>query len=282
MLSTQSHRMFEHSLTRFSRTQSLTLSSDVGNSRDDAKNIGTIKRGKSYSYSGDVGGGDLDFYKIKISDRTSFSIRLKNNSDDEQPIAISVLDRSGKNVVKSDSQFLFDNVEAGDTGTLSISNLKKGTYYIRLQSENGRNEDYDLSFSTSSLGSTGSNVNLNQSKDIGRLRPGDEYSGSGRVGGNDIDLYRFKIDDTSRIFARLQNRSDSKSIAFSILDTSGDTVRTGSGRYLFSNVEPNDSQTLFAPALGFGTYYLRVQSEVGNQESYRFQLERSNVQVTPI
>ncbi|WP_088890841.1 T9SS type A sorting domain-containing protein [Leptolyngbya ohadii] len=267
------------------RTRFFNFAKDYGDSLKDAENVGSIKRGKSYDYSGDVGGRDLDFFKFKLDRRGSFSATLNNKSDGNQPIALTVLNRQGK-VVRNNGKFLFANTEAGNSQTLSVSGLAKGTYYVRLQSENGRDEDYDLKLSQSGSGT--STPGSNQSFNLGNLRPGDRLSQVGTVGGtSDIDFYSFSIDNTSRITARLSNTnltssSTADAIAFSILDSQRRTVQTGSGRFLFANVEGGDSETLLAPALSSGNYFVRVQSAEGSNEPYRLSLERSTLVVTPI
>lgn len=276
------------------RNRFLDFAKDYGDSLKNAENVGSLKRGKSYSYSGDVGGDDLDFFKFKLDRRGSFSATLTNKSDGNQPIAITLLNRQGK-VVKNSGKFLFANTEAGTSQTLSVTGLAKNTYYLRLQSANGRDEDYDLRLSPSSstpglpgLPGFPGNPGSNQSVNLGNLRPGDRLFQSGTVGGtSDIDFYSFSIDNTSRITANLSNSnftgsSSRDAIAFSILDSQRRTVQTGSGRFLFANVEGGDSETLLAPALSSGTYFVRVQSAEGSNEPYRLSLERSTVVVTPI
>ncbi|MBD1852146.1 pre-peptidase C-terminal domain-containing protein [Leptolyngbya sp. FACHB-711] len=262
------------------RTRLFNFSSDYGDSLKNAENIGSIKRGKSYDYSGDVGGDDLDFFKFKLDRRGKIFATLNNKSDRDEPIAISLLNRQGK-VVKAQDNFLFANVEAGESQTISVRGLAKGTYFLRIQSENGRDEDYDLNLSQS--GSSSPTPGFDQSVNLGTLRPGDLFSESGTVGGSDVDFYRFSVDNTSRISARLSSSDfNADPIAFSILDSQRRTVMTESGRFLFSNVEGGDSDTLFAPTLASGTYYVRVQSEQGRNEPYQLLVERSTVTVTPI
>lgn len=262
------------------RTRFFDFAPDYGDSLKDAEDIGTIKRGKSYNYSGDVGGDDLDFFKFKLDRRGKIFATLNNKSNGDDPIAVTLLNRQG-NVVKKNGKFLFANVEAGESQTISARGLAKGTYYLRLQSEDGRDEDYDLNLSQS--GSSTTTPGFSQSVNLGTLRPGDRTSQSGTVGGSDIDFYRFNVDGTSRIFARLDSSDfNADPIAFSILDSQRRTVQTESGRFLFSNVEGGDSDTLFAPTLASGTYYVRVQSEQGRNEPYQLSVERSSVSVTPI
>lgn len=259
-------------------------SSDFGDSREDAENIGKLKRGRSYDYSGDVGRHDPDFFRFKISQKRSpFSARLTNDRDNDAPIAISILNKRGK-VVKIDDRFLFKNIEAGDTATLSTRRLRKGTYYLRILSAEGSNEDYDVNLSLSS--SSNSNDAFDDAFKIGELKPDRTYSYTGYVGRNDVDVYQFEVEDNSRISASLFNNSfsgdyDTDSIAISILDDRQRTVQTSSGRYLFANVEPYREETLFDPTLPSGEYYIRIQSDRGEDLNYQLQLNQSSLFATP-
>lgn len=251
------------------------FSSDVGNTPEKAKNIGTLKRGSSYKKSGDVGGSDLDYFKFRVDQTTSFSARLRSKSNNDQPIAITILDQRG-DAVSVNGNFLFKNIEPGQTDTISVGGLPRGEYLVRLQSINGRDEDYDLELSRTRLSSGGSGGSSGNGQTIGQLQPGRRYDYSGWVGGRDIDLYRFNLDRTSRFTASLANDSNDP-IAVSILDQNNDVVQTANGRFLFGNAESRDSVTLFAPTLPSGSYTVRVQSAVGNREAYRLALSRSSL-----
>lgn len=257
-------------------------SSDYGDTPADAEKVGRLKRGRSYNYSGDVGGRDLDFFRFKMRKRNSLSIRLTNDRNNDEPIAISILNRKGR-VVKNGDEFLFKNINVGESATLFADRLRKGTYFFRIQSAEGRNEDYDLSFSLSAPSVLPTNTALN----VGRLTPDRDYRFTGQVGGSDVDFYKFDVENTSRVSASLFNNSfgssfSDSSIAFSILDDRRLPVRTSSGRFLFANVPPNRQETLFDPTLPPGEYYVRVQSDVGRDLSYQLGLRRSSLSVMPI
>lgn len=256
---------------------------DYGDSMDDAKEVGTLRRSKNYDYSGDVGGDDLDYFEFKLDQRSPFSVKLRHEEDRGEPIAISILNKKGQ-VVKRDGKFLFANVEAGETETLSTSRLGKGNFYLRIQSEEGDNEDYEVDFSLNTSLSSGDDDNdLGSGKNLGTLTSGQSYTYDDKVGGSDIDFYQFNLQQTSRISALLSSPfSNTESIAFSILDSQKQTVRTNSGRFLFDNLEPGESSTLFAPTLAAGSYYVRVQSDVGRNLDYKLRLRRSAASVTPL
>lgn len=249
--------------------------SDIGDTPARAKNIGTLKRGSSYKKSGDVGGRDLDFFKFRVDQTTRFSARLRSESGNNEPIAITILDKRGR-AVSLNENFLFSNVEPGQTDTISVGNLPKGEYFVRLQSVNGSNEDYDLEISRARLTSDDNDNGNGDGQTIGRLQSGRRYNYSGVVGGRDIDRYQFSVDGTSRFTASLANDSNDP-IAVSILDRNGAVVQTANGRFLFGNAESNDSVTLFAPTLPSGSYTARIQSAVGDRETYRLALSRSSL-----
>ncbi|HEY9644067.1 MAG TPA: hypothetical protein V6C57_26480 [Coleofasciculaceae cyanobacterium] len=263
----------------FSGSSRLSFSSrrsEFGDNQDDAKDLGTLKSSKSYNFSGDVGGKDLDFFKFKIGGRTRFSAKLKNESDGNQPIAVTVLDTSGRSVTGSNGKPLFSNIKAGKTFTLTEPNLAKGTYFLRLQSagKNAKDEDYSLNLFTGS--SSGGSSSLDDAKNLGSLSLGQTKSGSGSVGSDDTDIYKFNIGDTSRVVTRVTNNSFSNPIALTLLDQSGNVVKKANGSYLFVNVNEDQTSTLLAPTLSSGTYYLRFTSAEGNGEDYSFRISRTN------
>jgi hypothetical protein len=268
------------------------FSRDIGDSINKAKKIGTLSRSKSYSNSGDVGGKDLDFYEFKLDRSLRITAKLENEDKDNNPIALTILNRNGKAVTGSDGKFLFKNVTAGNTRELSTT-LQSGTYYVRLESAQGRNQDYDFELSASRGSGSGggggngggnggnSGIDFDDARNLGRLDSGRTYNQSGSVGGNDEDVYSFSVDRTSRILAELTNNGNDD-VAFRLLDSSGQTVKKANGNFLFSNVNPDDSETLLAPTLGAGTYYFAIQSSVGRNEDYNFSLRQSSASVTPI
>jgi hypothetical protein len=259
---------------------------DPGNSIEKAKDIGTLsRRSSSYSRSGEVGKKDPDFFRLKLDGTTSITAKLKNEDKDKNPIAMTILDRSGDTIRGSNGKSLFKNIQPGATKQITDS-LSAGTYYVRLQSAKGRKQDYDFSINTSSSTSTssgigtGSGTNLGDTQDLGQLRSGKTVRESGSVGGDrDIDSYRFTTNGTSRLLAELSNNGN-EDVAFRLLDTSGKTVETSNGNILFANVKPDDDKRLLAPTLKAGTYTFVIQSNVGSNEDYSFKLDQSDV--TPI
>lgn len=248
--------------------------SEFGDRLNDAEDLGSLKSGKSYNFSGDVGGDDLDFFKFKLDRRNRFSATLKNDSDGNQPIAVSILDRRGRNVViGSNGKRLFSNVRAGRTFTLTEPRLASGTYYLRLQSAEGQDEDYDLSLAAGSASGGGS---LDSARNLGSLSLGQSRSSSGSVGSNDTDFYKFDISGTSRVQTNITNNSFNQPIALTVLDRDGKVVRKGNGANAFVNVNSGDSETLLIPTLRSGTYYLRFTSAEGRGEDYSFRVARSS------
>lgn len=267
------------------RTSGLFGPGDRGDTMEDAKDVGNLKRSKNYKYSGDVGGDDLDYYRVKLKEKSDFSIRLEADNDNGEPIALSILNEKGK-VIRRNKKLLFANVNPDDSQTISVDGLGKGVYFFRLQSAKGDNEDYKIRFSlNSSSGSDDDNGDGNSRK-LGNLDRGRSYNFDDKVGGSDVDFYSFDLDRTSRVSAFLSNQASisggsNNSIALSILDSQKRTVQTTSGRFLFDNVEPAQSTTLFAP-LPEGSYSVRVQSDVGRDLPYKLRLTRSTTDVTSI
>jgi hypothetical protein len=259
------------------------FSREPGDSIDKAKSIGTLSRSRSYSRSGEVSKKDPDFFSFKVDGTTSIVAKLKNETKDKSPIAMTILDRSGE-AVKVNGGFLFKNIQPGGTKQITAS-LSSGTYYIRLTSAKGKKQDYnfDLSSSTSSGsggsgGSSGSDFRAVQN--LGVLRSGSTYRESGDVGGDsNIDSYRFTIDRTSRVFADLSNNGNDD-IAFRLVNDSGETVRGGNGNLLFANVRPDDDDRILASTLGAGTYSFVITSSDGRSEDYSLGVNQSDV--TPI
>ncbi|MBD3882577.1 hypothetical protein IFO70_12470 [Phormidium tenue FACHB-886] len=276
MLSSKTFRtsVKENSLAVSSRLSFSTRRSEFGDEIDDAEDLGTLRSGNSRSFSGDVGGRDLDFFKFRLDKRNRFTARLENDGNDA--IAVTVLDRRGRGVRGSNGRLLFTNVEAGETFSLNDPQLKSGSYFLRVQSEEGRNEDYELRLSVGSGSSSGGgSVDLDDARDLGSLSLGQSRSGGGTIGSDDTDLYKFDISGTSRMNFRLTNNSLSDPIALSVLDDSGNAVRKNNGGFLFVNVNQGNTGSLVAPTLRSGTYYLRFTSQEGDSESYSFRVTRS-------
>ena len=262
----------ENNLATSGRLSSLNTRKEFGNNTDKAKNLGTLNSGNIRSFSGDVGGKDLDFFKFKFDKTNKFSAKLENNSSDE-PIAITVLNKRGRAVTGSNGKPLFANVESGQTFDLNESQLGSGTYYLRVQSAEGRNEDYSLKLGIGSSASSGGS--LSDARDLGNLSIGQSQSGGGSVGSNDTDVYKFGIGGTSRMVFQLANDSFNNPIALTVLDSSGKTVRKNNGSFLFLNVNSGDSGSLIAPTLRSGTYFLRFTDQNGSSDPYSFRVTRS-------
>lgn len=247
--------------------------SDAGGSLSSARDLGTLKSGSSFKRSGTVGGSDLDFFKFKLDRTTNFSAELNNRSSNS--IALTILDKSGDSVTNR-GRTLFKNVEGGDDQTLSTTSLPQGTYYARLQNANGNQDSYDLRLKGSvSSGSGNGSGNGSDIRTLGNLSSSRNYQYSGTVGGSDIDLYQFSVNNRSRFTTSLLN-DGSNPIAVSVLDRNNRVVKTANGRFLFANIGSGKSDELFAPTLASGNYSLRVQSAVGNQEDYQVSIRRSS------
>jgi hypothetical protein len=127
---------------------------DIGNSIDKAKDAGLLKKKTGvFKSSGDVGGKDLDFYKFKLDKTTKFSARLENQDqkNDKDPISFSIVTSKGAVVTGLDGKSLFkNNIPAGKTDFIS-TRLPAGTYYARLESSKGSDQNYKFRLAASAL-----------------------------------------------------------------------------------------------------------------------------------
>ena|GEM_PF-5229149 len=119
-------------------------SNSPGNSPSSAKNIGTI--GRSYSFSGDVGGTDLDHFKFKVSTKRDFRIAIENEG--RRNIITSLLDSRGRLLFVRNTPLSVVVRPDKESGFI-VRNLSRGTYFVRLSS-GGRGEDYNMSLQTQS------------------------------------------------------------------------------------------------------------------------------------
>jgi hypothetical protein len=144
----QSHSMSDRgNLGKVNRAGFLGLfGSDVGNTLEKAKSVPSLKKGSSYKRSGDVGGKDLDFYKVKLTAPTQFSARLENRDrkNDKDPITLSIVDSKG--MAMTGTTPFSQTIKAGKTQTVS-GQLAAGTYYVRLESSKGSNQNYKMRLS---------------------------------------------------------------------------------------------------------------------------------------
>lgn len=119
-------------------------SNSPGNSPGSAKNIGTL--GRSYSFSGDVGGTDLDHFKFKVSTKRDFRIAIENEGS--RNIITSLLDSRGRLLFIRNNPLSVVVRPDKESGFI-VRNLKSGIYFVRLSS-GGRGEDYNMSLQTQS------------------------------------------------------------------------------------------------------------------------------------
>ncbi|MBW4515112.1 MAG: hypothetical protein KME11_07795 [Timaviella obliquedivisa GSE-PSE-MK23-08B] len=115
---------------------------------------------------------------------------------------------------------------------------------------------------------------IEKAKDIGTLSR--SYSRSGEVGKKDLDFFRFKLDRTTSITAKIENEDKDKSpIAMTILDGRGNTIQGSNGKFLFRNIQPGATKQIRA-SLPAGTYYVRLGSAKGSKQDYEFNLTASS------
>jgi hypothetical protein len=135
-----------------SRALRIFGSKDIGDTLEKAKNARLLKGGSGvFKHSGDVGGGDLDFFKFKIDTNTPFVARLKNKSrkDDRDPISLAILGSDGMTLNSMDGKPVSrSSIPAGKTESI-VMTLTPGIYYIRLESAKGVDQPYKLRLATS-------------------------------------------------------------------------------------------------------------------------------------
>ena len=133
--------------TRINRSRGF-FGSEVGDSIDDARDIGKLSKSSKYENDGSVSDDDPDFYKFKL--KGSGNLKLKFRNEGEESINFSIVNKRGQ-VVTVDGRRLFEQVGEDDKESLDVR-LGKGTYYLRIETEDGNNEDYffKLKFKSSS------------------------------------------------------------------------------------------------------------------------------------
>jgi hypothetical protein len=123
--------------------------SGSGSGGSDNRNLGRLARGRNYRYTGTVGGQDIDRYQFSVDSSSRLTTTLFNDSDD--PIAVSILNRSNQVVQTSNGRFLFGNADPGSSLELFAPTLPAGSYTVRVQSAVGSREPYEINLQRSSL-----------------------------------------------------------------------------------------------------------------------------------
>ena len=126
----------------------LNGSASSGGASSDTRSLGNLSSGRTYKYSGTVGGSDTDLYRFSVDNRSRFTTSLFN--DGLNPVAVSVLDRNNRVVKTANGRFLFANIGGGQSDELFAPTLASGDYGLRVQSAVGDQEDYQVSLRRSS------------------------------------------------------------------------------------------------------------------------------------
>ena len=123
--------------TRINRSR--FLFGDGDDSIDNANSIGKLSK-SSFEDNGRVSEDDPDYYKFKLKNRGSLKFNFKNRG--EESIQFSVVDRRDR-VISVNGKRLFAEIDRDDKGNLN-TRLREGTYYIRVETEDGDNEQFSL------------------------------------------------------------------------------------------------------------------------------------------
>jgi hypothetical protein len=129
--------------TQINRSRFLFHNNDVADRIEDARNIGKLSKSSSYTNRGDVGGrNDRDYYTFKVKKAGTIKLKI-DHIDRDDPITVSIVNRQER-VLSVNGKRLITEIDPREKGKLS-ARLQKGTYYLKIESEDGRNQDYRLS-----------------------------------------------------------------------------------------------------------------------------------------
>ncbi|WP_295841244.1 C10 family peptidase [uncultured Apibacter sp.] len=146
-------------------------------------------------YAGIGSANDQDYYKFTINETTDVSISLQNANF----INEFTLYNSSKNVIANDTSDDINKV-------INAKDLASGTYYIHIKGNLYPYECYSLFVDTqTSRNSCINNYESNDSFDNAiDIKVGNVYS-AGISTSNDLDYYKFSIDNKSNVTVSLQN-----------------------------------------------------------------------------
>jgi len=216
-----------------------------------SRSLGQLKKAKTIK--GFIGSFDqVDYYKIKLTGRSSLSASLSNTSE---TVTLRILDTKGDSVSKGKKTSLAKTLEAG-------------TYYVQVNSRAAKGTNYMLKASvvaspgeaTTTTPSVGSGVlPPNDPKDPGSLpataldtgKLDTTKSYKGIVGSADTaDFYRFTIDKPTQFSSALSDVVGGGLAAQLIYDINGNGF-VDAGDEIGNGIEIKKS-------LGAGTYFLGV------------------------
>lgn len=110
---------------------------------------------------------------------------------------------------------------------------------------------------------------IDNANNIGTLSKS-SFEDNGRVSEDDPDYYKFKLRNSGSLKFNFKNRGE-ESIRFSIV-ARRDRVVSVNGKRLFAEIDSDDKGKLNA-RLQAGIYYIRVETEDGDNERFSLKLK---------
>lgn len=142
-----------HTSTRF---QSRSLFGDGDDSISSARDLGRLR--SSLDDDGRVSENDADYYKFTLKKNGVVKFNFKNSGDES--IRFSIVNKRDR-IISVDGRRLFAEVDNGDKAKFN-ARLSKGTYFIRIDTEEGRSERFNFKLK---LTSSQNNNNNNDDDD---------------------------------------------------------------------------------------------------------------------
>lgn len=136
----QKFAQIRHSDLSSSINRSRFIGGDGDDSIDNARSLGRLSKGSSLADSGHVSEDDPDYYKFTLKNSGSIKFNFQNRGDESVQFSIV---NSRDRVLSVNGNRLFADVGDGDKSKLD-ARLAQGTYYIRVETEEGNSERFSL------------------------------------------------------------------------------------------------------------------------------------------
>ena len=203
-----------------------------------------------------------DFYKLVLeNDATGKNFVDIAFAAGQGDLALHLINSSGSTVVKTGT--------ATDGGKrIDLSGLAAGTYYIRVQSVSGSQNTYSLSWGSNNYGLAADAYDSDGSNDSRATAtvlsdPAGTWDGLSIHSSSDRDFYKLVLESeaTGENFVNIAFAAGQGDLALHLVNSSGSAVvKTGTATEEGKRIDLN--------GLAAGTYYIRVQSVSGSQNSY--------------
>lgn len=199
------------------------------------------------SYVGTLGNTDGHFYKVTLPANGQLKVSMKNVTDKKWEITLR--DSKANEIEK----FYTDDTEYADGSNFTKAGLPAGTYYIIIENYSSARQTaytfetsftagdyYEKEFNNSVT--TANNIKLNKT-----------YEGI-IAESNDLDFYKFKLDDAGQVNVKMKNRSGT-TWRLTVLNDKGEVLKN----FDTDNSELVKGNTEKAIGLPKGTYYVKVE-----------------------